>query len=124
MPWCRIRLELARTPEHPEGSRMHGYEIIAPLDAQGLINEETWRADKERAKVRRFWEGEDDENGQLIHTRHRTWAFSYAPGEEDDEPIFHLETHALKYGDYVTVKEHDGVSRTFRVGVVKQLARQ
>jgi hypothetical protein len=28
----RIRLELARSKEFPEGSATHGYEFVAPLD--------------------------------------------------------------------------------------------
>ena len=28
----RIRLELAREPDHPEGSREIGYDFTAPLD--------------------------------------------------------------------------------------------
>ena len=31
----RIRLELARTADFPEGSPSHGYEFVAPLDLQG-----------------------------------------------------------------------------------------
>ena len=115
MTWRRIRLELARSPEFVNGSAEHGYVIVAPLDEAGRLDEPAWRAEKARARVRRFWREEDDELGHLIHTRHRTWAFSYAPGEDDDEPIFHLETHSLSPGEYVSVTEHDGETRTFRV---------
>ncbi len=31
----KIRLELARDREHPEGSNRHGYEFVGPLDARG-----------------------------------------------------------------------------------------
>jgi hypothetical protein len=33
-----IRLELARTPDFPEGSRRHGYEFVAPLDSTGTCS--------------------------------------------------------------------------------------
>lgn len=115
MTWRRIRLELARTADFPQGSAAHGYEIVAPLDASHHLDEAAWREDKTRAYVRRFWGDEEDEHGHLIHTRRRAWAFSYEPGEEDDEPIFHLETHQLAPGEYVTITEHDGEARTFRV---------
>ena len=95
----KIRLELARTPEFSEGSPNRGYEFIAPLSADGHIDTETWPEVKKRCTVRRFWEGEDDHNGELHHTRHRTWAFSYAPGEEDDTPFFHLDTHIFTVGE-------------------------
>jgi hypothetical protein len=38
----RIRLELARTPEHPEGSSKCGYEFIAPLDGHGHFDADAW----------------------------------------------------------------------------------
>jgi len=31
----RIRLELARTADFPEGSPSHGYEFVAALDPRG-----------------------------------------------------------------------------------------
>jgi hypothetical protein len=34
----KIRLELARDHEHPEGSHAIGYEFAAPLDANGKID--------------------------------------------------------------------------------------
>ena len=36
----RIRLNLARSKEFPQGSSRHGYEFVAPLDAQGHIDVE------------------------------------------------------------------------------------
>ena len=33
---------------------------------------------------------------------------SYEPGEEDDERIFHLETHPIREGEYITLTEPDG----------------
>ncbi|MBM3541153.1 MAG: hypothetical protein FJX51_03820 [Alphaproteobacteria bacterium] len=50
-----IRLELARTKDHPQGSAAHGYEFTAPLDAQGHLDMEAWRKVKEVCTVRRFW---------------------------------------------------------------------
>jgi hypothetical protein len=116
-----IRLELARTPAFPEGSRQHGYEFTAPLDAEGHLDVEAWRQGRKRCTVRRFWAGEDDQFGQLVHTRHRTWAFSYAPGEDDDEPIYRLEGHVFTPDAYVSITEHDGVTRPFKVAGITTL---
>ena len=110
-----VRLELARTPEFPDGSAAHGYEFVLPLDADGHIDVEAWHADKAACTVRRFWGEEDPESGYLIHTRHRTWAFSYAPGEEDDEPFFRFENHVFKEGEYVSLTGHDGDVHPFKV---------
>ncbi len=111
----RIRLELARTPAFPEGSRSHGYEFTAPLDARGHLNSAAWPTAKAACTVRRFWDGTPDEHGTLIHRKNNSWAFSYAPGEDDDEPIFRFDRHLFVVGEYVTVTEHDGVARPFRV---------
>ena len=110
-----IRLELARNSGWPEGSRNCGYEFKAPLGEDAHIDVEAWRADKNACTVRRFWVGEDDEEGHLIHTRHRTWAFSYVPGEEDDTPFFRFESHAFEAGEYVTITEHDDNAYTFKI---------
>lgn len=50
--------------------------------------------------VRRFWGGDEEERGQLIHTAGRRWAFSSVPGDDaDDEPNFRLEKHAFRPGE-------------------------
>ena len=110
-----IRLELARTPDFPEGSAKRGYEFVAPLGDDDHIDVDVWHDNKQACTVHRFWEDEDPEDGFLIHTRHHTWAFSYAPGEEDDEPFFRFEYHAFREGEYVSITEHDGVVRPFKV---------
>ena len=76
----RIRLELARTPDHPNGSPSFGYEFVAPLDDKGHLASVEWPTQKGACTVRRFWNGTPDEHGALIHRRDGSWAFSYAPG--------------------------------------------
>ena len=115
MTFLKIRLELARTPEFPDGSRQRGYEFVAPLDESGHLDIEEWKRHRKKCTVRRFWEGEDDETGLLIHTPRGVWAFSYAPGEDDDEPVFRFDTHVFREGEYVSITEHDGVTRPFKV---------
>ena len=111
----RIRLELARTPDFPDGSPTHGYEFIAPLDARGHLDSASWPNAKAVCTVRRFWDGSPDEHGTLIQRRNGSWAFSYGPGEDDDEPIFRFDRHLFVAGEYITITEHDGVARPFRV---------
>lgn len=114
-----IRLELARNPDFPDGSAEHGYEFTAPLDGEGLLDHEAWQTARKECTVRRFWAGEPDEEGHLVHTRRRTWAFHYDGEEEaEDEPIFKFDRHHFVEGEYVSITEHDGVQRTFRVAKV------
>src|SRR5271165_3107893 len=94
----KIRLELARTSDHPEGSAACGYEFTAPLDAAGKLDPHKWAQEKGKCVVRRFWQGADDEHGMLVHGRGGHWMFSYRAGQEDDEPIFRLGSHVFKPG--------------------------
>lgn len=120
MPWCKVHLELARTRELPEGSRTRGYELIVPIDESGHIDEESWRADRTRATVRRFWEGEEDEHGLLMRSRNHKWAISYKPGDEDDTPLYHLENHLFRDGEYLSITEQDGETLPFKItGITK-----
>jgi hypothetical protein len=113
----RIRLELARTPDFPQGSPDHGYEFLAPLTGDGHIDAKAWKDVKDRCEVTRFWAGEF-ETGLLRHTG-GGWRFDYAPKDDtDDEPFFKLDRHALTPGSYVSITEHDGVQRPFRVASV------
>ncbi|MBI4183008.1 MAG: hypothetical protein HY521_03290 [Proteobacteria bacterium] len=114
-PLRTIRLELARTAEFPEGSSHRGYVLVAPLDPDGRIDLDTWRRQRRQCTVRRFWEGDDDDHGRLIRTRDRGWAFSYAPGTEDDENIHRLQEHVFRIGEYVSIRQHDGTVLPFRV---------
>ncbi|MEQ1715987.1 MAG: hypothetical protein ABL907_08390 [Hyphomicrobium sp.] len=110
----RMRLELARDHDFPDGSRDRGYDLIAPLDEAGHLAAGEWKQNRDRCRVRRFWPGEKDEIGRLVHKPGGTWAFDYNPKETaDDEPGFKLDKHVFKPGEYVSFKEHDGTMRTF-----------
>lgn len=109
-----VRMLLARNPGFPEGSNERGYELQVPLTPEGHLDVETWRQRRRDCTVRRFWKNEPDRLGELIHGRHG-WAFSYEPGEADDEPLHRLEGHLFRPGEYVTVRETNGESLVFRI---------
>jgi len=118
----RIRLELARDHDFPEGSRHHGYDFAAPLDEAGHLLADEWRRERERCRVRRFWQGAPDEIGHLVHKRGGAWAFDYDPKSDvDDEPGFKFNVHTFVPGEYVSITEHDHKQRTFRVVSVQDL---
>lgn len=121
MTWKAIRLELARTPDFPEGSPGRAYLLRLPLGEDGIISEPAIRSDPGQATVRRFWPSQPDMSGHVIRTP-AGWAFSYRIGEEDDETLFHLETHPLCPGEYVTLTEPDGQRLPFRVACVRELS--
>lgn len=118
----RIRLELARDHDYPNGSSQHGYEFAAPLDDAGHLDAVEWRKARERCRVKRFWGKQPIEVGHLVHRRGGSWAFDYDPNrKEDDEPGFKFDAHRFIPGEYVSITEHDHVQRTFRVISVADL---
>jgi hypothetical protein len=116
----RIRLNLARSKEFPSGSERHGYEFVAPLDAQGRIDPQIWHKYREHCGVRRFW-GNDGESGRLVHkpggVEHARWVFQYGPAaDDDDEAGYRFGAHAFTPGEYVSIRDHDNdETHTFRV---------
>jgi hypothetical protein len=118
----RIRLELARDHEFPDGSRSRGYEFVAPLDADGHLVASEWQRERDRCRVKRFWAGEPAEIGRLVHKPGGAWAFDYDPERtSDDEPGFKLDKHRFIPGEYVSFREHDGTMRTFLIVAVGDL---
>ncbi|MFX4223331.1 MAG: hypothetical protein ACMVO3_21560 [Thalassobaculum sp.] len=118
-----IRLELARSPEFPEGNASRGYEFKAPLTDDGSLDHEAWSKVRRDCTFRRFWNGEAEETGHLVHGRGNRWMFHYdgithEEGEED-EPIFKFDRHHFVEGEYVSITEHDGDMQTFRVVSVR-----
>lgn len=109
----RVILTLARCPEHPEGSAGRGYEIAAPLGAGGHLDPVLWHETRDLCRVRRFWTGEADRHGRLVHRAGgeggATWLIDYQDWtNEDDEPGYHLGTHAFVEGEYVSIREAGG----------------
>ena len=113
MTLMTIRLEAARGPDFPNGSSEHGYEFTAPVTKEGHLDSAAWAPNKARCTVTRFWGGHE-QNGHLRHVGHG-WRFDYREGEEDDEPFFKLDKHAIEPGAYLTVREMDGVERPFKI---------
>ncbi|MDJ1159939.1 hypothetical protein QNA08_17125 [Chelatococcus sp. SYSU_G07232] len=116
----RIMLNLARSKEYPEGSARHGYEILAPLDAEGHLDVEAWKAHRDACRVKRFWAGEKTEIGHLVHRPGgrggSTWIFDYdSAALDDDEAGYRLGAHVFAPGEYVSVRDEDGDMHTFKV---------
>ncbi|MCW0233019.1 MAG: hypothetical protein OJJ21_05410 [Ferrovibrio sp.] len=111
-----VHLELAREKGHPDGSALHGYDIVAPLGPDGHLDAAAWKQNRSRCTVRRFWYGEDDQKGELIHTRGGRWALSYDPTtDEDDEAMFRMDSHIIRKGEYISITEPGNQRHTFRI---------
>ncbi len=122
MSLMKIRLELGRTPDNPQGDPRHGYEFVAPLDARGYLDPVEWKAEKDRCAVYRSHPHEPEYRGSLRHNG-RGWLFDYLPGRSsDNEVIFRLDRHRIEKGLYLTIKEEDGVARPFKIVDVRPLS--
>lgn len=126
----RITLHLARSKAFPEGSTAHGYEFIAPLDAEGYLDAEGWNEQRGACRVRRFWADEELDLGHLVHRggvgkggigKGGSWAFTYdVAGDEDDEPGYRFGAHSFNIGDYVSIRDDDDTMHTFVVALVER----
>jgi hypothetical protein len=120
----RVTLTLARCPDHPDGSAGRGYEIVAPLGPDGHLDAALWRETRDHCRVRRFWIGEPDRHGRLVHRAGgeggATWLIDYDDRTtDDDEPGYRLGTHAFVRGEYVSIRESDDAQyHTFLVARV------
>jgi hypothetical protein len=126
-PLKRIRLNLARSKEFPSGSSRHGYEIVAPLDHFGHIDPHLWQRHRDQCRVRRFWQGEDDQIGPLIYKRegaeHARWLFGYHTETwMDDQRGYRFGAHKFAPGEYVSIHDDSGELHTFQVTSVQPTA--
>ncbi len=118
----RIRMNLARSKDFPDGSEDRGYEFVAPLDAAGHIDPVQWSQHRKNCGVRRFWDG-TEEHGFLVHkpgsAEHSRWVFDYdGTAEEDEEAGYRFGSHAFRADEYVTIRDEDGHSNTYLVVTV------
>ncbi|MGE3643167.1 MAG: hypothetical protein AB7F96_04865 [Beijerinckiaceae bacterium] len=119
-----IRLELARSKEHPQGSAGEGYEFHAPLDETLHIDAESWKKERARCFVHKIEGGRTVERGLLVHkpggAGGATWSFDYDYQDEGDEEAgYRFGAHAFTVGEYVSVRDEDGEMHTYRVAGVR-----
>ena len=109
MTLSKIHVELARSPDFPNGSPLHGFEFIAPLDNDGLVDVQSWHEQRKNCRVVRFWGTDEHELGHLVRKPGGAWAFHYdIHGDEDDDDTgYRFGSHELRAGEYLSIKDHD-----------------
>ena len=83
------------------------------------IDQQLWHKQRDHCGVRRFWAGQDDKVGRLVHkpggSEHARWVFDYDPKRvDDDEAGYRFGAHTFAPGEYVTISNQDE-EHTFRV---------
>lgn len=119
-----IRLELARNKNFPNGSASHGYDLIAPLDAQNHLDHMAWRSHHEQCRVVRFWGREAHKVGHLVHDEQGgNWAFHYdVKGKETADDLgFKFHAEPFVQGEYVSILEAGGNEMTYQVVSVRDV---
>lgn len=117
----RVRMELARNKDFPEGSANHGYEVTLPLTDGNAFDMETWEGSAQLCTAVKFAAGADDQHGQIVRTEDGGWAFSYELGDADDEPIHRLDARRFEPDEYVTVTDVDDEEHVYRIVIVDDL---
>lgn len=115
-----IRLERARDHDHPEGDSRTAYVLIAPLDAASRIDAQAWREHREACRVVRA-RPDGDDLGHLVHGPGGSWRFHYdVAGNTPDECGYHFGDEKFETGEYLSIREADGVN-VYRVASVLPL---
>ena len=123
MTLSRIVMRLARNPgtEFADGDDHRGYALVAPLQADGKLDVDSFQAHRADCSVRRFTAGEDAVTG-VLKRRGQTWYFDYdAADDADDEPVHRLGEHRFAVGEYVSVADEDGRLLAYKVTEVTPL---
>ena len=79
---------------------------------------------RHQCRVRRFWQGEDDQIGRLVYkpegAAHARWLFGYHTETwMDDQPGYRFGSHKFTPGEYVSIHDDSGELHTFQVTSVQ-----
>lgn len=120
-PFHHIRLELAREPGHPAGAPTEGYDIVAPLDADGRLVGEALRAEPERGHVRRFSRDETVGTGKLRQGPGGRWVLDMNDDDADDATGFRFGEERFVVGEFVSLSLPSGDQHTYVVARVGEV---
>jgi hypothetical protein len=103
-----------------------GMILLSPSISQDTSIRFSGRKYRDYCRVRRFWPGEDDEVGHLVHkpggAEHARWVFDYNPDQDDDDEAgYKFGAHAFLPGEYVSNSGQDSKLHTFRIIAVNRV---
>jgi hypothetical protein len=117
----RVDLVLATGPGFPQGSPERRYVLEVMLTPGGMLDEAAWQADPAPWSARRHWPG-DDRQGDVQLDPDSGWSLRLDPAEGPDPEAHNAPLHAmlrnvgqLRPGEYVTIRETNGVEYAYRV---------
>lgn len=124
----RISLHMGRTASQPDGDSRDGYEITAPLDADGRLVAEEWHGVRDKCRVRRFRPGEPDRHGWLLHRAGgeggATWGIDYDDAASDDDEVgYKLDKHRFTIGEYISIREQEGDFKPYRIVAIHPVGK-
>jgi hypothetical protein len=121
MALSRIVMRLARNPgtEFSDGDDHRGYSLVAPLTADGMLDDAAFKAARGSCVVRRFAPDEDPQEGKLVH-RNGRWFFDYGDQGDAEEPLYRIGEHRFAVGEYVSITDEDGRLLTYKVTEVQR----
>ena len=114
-----VTLVMANGPGFPQGSAAHRYELDVALTPGGYLDDEAWRADPRIWPATRAWPGGPPRQGDVQWDDETGWSLSIYPadGQQVDAPRHALMRHVgqLRPGEYVTLREPEGIEYSYRV---------
>ena len=120
MNWKAIRLELGRTRDFPNGSASRAYLLRAPLNDDGVIDEQAIRDLPEQATVRRLWPSEPDVSGHLTRVGDK-WAFVSSRTGIEHSVFTEMDALPISEGAMLLLREK-GRELPFRVARLRPLS--
>jgi hypothetical protein len=112
-----VHLDLAREPDHPEGSADDRYTLLLPLGPDGRILEAEARRHPDYCRVSRMDPGGAIARGLMRPGPGRNWQFDFGEAEESG---FRFGEERFTPGEYVTVLRGRN-QRTYRVVALQPL---
>lgn len=109
-----VHLDLAREPDHPEGSANDRYTLLVPLDPEGRILASEARAHPDLCRVSHTADRGEIKRGLMRPGPHGAWIFDFGEKSGEPEVGFRFAEERFVPGEYVSVVRGDE-EHTYRV---------